>query len=645
MTTASGDFSTAIGNATSAEDYGTFSIGLYNTADATPNPTIFDLANKAFVIGNGVDASNKSDALTVLFDGTTTIAGSVTATSFIGDGSGLTNMPLTFNSLSPSCIESQTNTASGTYSIAMGQLTTASEDSSTAMGILTNASGTNSTAMGNRTEASGVSSTAMGRSTIASGTNSTAMGWLTVASGTNSAALGQSTTASDIASTAMGVSSVASGYASTAMGGGTEASGSASTSMGSGTEAIGINSTAKGSGTEASGSNSTAMGGVTIASGNYSTAMGVGTAASGGNSTTMGSGTEASGTNSTAMGESTIASGYSSTAMGHFTTAEDFGTFSMGHYNTADTTPNPNIINLANRAFVIGNGVLGQIRCNDRFNDGTTTIAGPVTASSFIGDGSGLTNVSGLLNFNTTSTTGIEAPTNEASGDYSTAMGNNTTASGNYATTMGKYTIASGTESTAMGVGTNASGDASTVMGVGTTAADLGTFAIGHFNTIDSTPDPNDFNLANRAFVIGNGEDESILSDAMIVLFDGTTTIAGDLTVNSDARLKSNIISLGSTLTKLLALDGKSYTFKSDESKQKIGLLAQDVQKVFPELVREATDTQGTLSVNYQGLIPVLINAIKEQDDKIREQDEKLERLEALMVKLLNENRTNQIIK
>ena len=106
--------------------------------------------------------------------------------------------------------------------------------------------------------------------------------------------------------------------------------------------------------------------------------------------------------------------------------------------------------------------------------------------------------------------------------------------------------------------------------------------------------------------------------DAMTVLFDGTTTIAGDLTINSDARLKSNIISLGDTLYKLLSLDGKSYTLKADESKQKIGLLAQDVQEVFPELVKEASNEQGTLSVNYQGLIPVLIIAIKEQQTEIQ---------------------------
>ena len=48
------------------------------------------------------------------------------------------------------------------------------------------------------------------------------------------------------------------------------------------------------------------------------------------------------------------------------------------------------------------------------------------------------------------------------------------------------------------------------------------------------------------------------------------------------------------------------------EQKVKIGLLAQEVQKVFPELVNE--DKNGMLSLNYQGLIPILIKALKEQN-------------------------------
>lgn len=255
--------------------------------------------------------------------------------------------------------------------------------------------------------------------------------------------------------------------------------------------------------------------------------------------------------------------------------------------------------------------------------------------------------ISAQWSFNTTSGSGIESSSNTASGFSSIAMGEYTTASGGISTAMGnttgasgfcsiamgEITMADGNWSTAMGFGTSAVsnfstamgkytsafGENSTSMGHVTTASDFATLAIGQYNTNDTTPNPITFSLANRAFIIGNGADSTTMSDAMTVLFDGTTTIAGDLNINSDARLKSNIISLGGTLAKLLALDGKSYTFKADESKQKIGLLAQDVQEVFPELVTEAQDEQGTLSVNYQGLIPVLINAIKEQQKEIEE--------------------------
>jgi hypothetical protein len=43
------------------------------------------------------------------------------------------------------------------------------------------------------------------------------------------------------------------------------------------------------------------------------------------------------------------------------------------------------------------------------------------------------------------------------------------------------------------------------------------------------------------------------------------------------------------------------------------------VQAVFPELVKTANNSEGTLSINYQGMIPVLLNAIKEQQAQIKE--------------------------
>ena len=195
-----------------------------------------------------------------------------------------------------------------------------------------------------------------------------------------------------------------------------------------------------------------------------------------------------------------------------------------------------------------------------------------------------------------------------------------TTASGIFSTAMGYVTTASGTASTAMGYETTASGIASTAMGSSTTASDYGSLVIGQYNSSGSsvTNSATAFNTANTAFVIGNGASSGSLSDAFKVMFNGDATLSNDLTVSgdvvvsSDARLKSNIVSLGSTLSRLLLIDGKSYEMKG---KQKIGVLAQDIKEVFPELVSE--DANEMLAVNYQGLVPVLINALKEQQSEI----------------------------
>ena len=213
-----------------------------------------------------------------------------------------------------------------------------------------------------------------------------------------------------------------------------------------------------------------------------------------------------------------------------------------------------------------------------------------------------------------------------ASGWASTAMGAYSTASGLSSTAMGGNTIASGAHSTAMGRLTTASGSRSTAMGDNTTASDYASLVIGQYNSSGSsvTNSATSFSPSNTAFVIGNGTDSSNKSDAFKVMFNGDTTVGGDITISSDARLKSNIVSLGSTLSKLLLIDGKSY---EKDGKQRIGVLAQEIQEVFPELVTE--DGNEILAVNYQGLVPVLIIALKEQDEKIN-------RLEKLVEKLID---------
>ncbi|AFY00762.1 tail fiber domain-containing protein [Bdellovibrio bacteriovorus] len=93
--------------------------------------------------------------------------------------------------------------------------------------------------------------------------------------------------------------------------------------------------------------------------------------------------------------------------------------------------------------------------------------------------------------------------------------------------------------------------------------------------------------------------------------YNGNMWIAGNLTEASDARLKTDIQILPDSLQKVLGLNGYSYYWKNPENKEKqIGLIAQEVEKVFPEVVR--TDKDGTKSVAYQKLVAPIINSIKE---------------------------------
>lgn len=114
---------------------------------------------------------------------------------------------------------------------------------------------------------------------------------------------------------------------------------------------------------------------------------------------------------------------------------------------------------------------------------------------------------------------------------------------------------------------------------------------------------------------------------------NGNATFAGSVTANgtlltSDRRLKTDIQPLENSLKKVLQLRGVSYVMKEDENKnRKIGVIAQEVEQEFPELV--ATDPQGMKSVAYANLTAVLIEAVKglkAENDALRSRVEKLEK-------------------
>lgn len=93
----------------------------------------------------------------------------------------------------------------------------------------------------------------------------------------------------------------------------------------------------------------------------------------------------------------------------------------------------------------------------------------------------------------------------------------------------------------------------------------------------------------------------------------------------SDADLKSDITKIDNPLERILSLRGVSFTWNTEafpdlhlEAGRDFGLVAQELASIFPELVTPDTETN-LLRVDYEGLIPILIEAIREQQQQIDE--------------------------
>lgn len=105
--------------------------------------------------------------------------------------------------------------------------------------------------------------------------------------------------------------------------------------------------------------------------------------------------------------------------------------------------------------------------------------------------------------------------------------------------------------------------------------------------------------------------DGNIKSNAFL----GGTFRGEEFLYTSDEKLKERVKDLDNSLQKVLALRGVSFYFKNQPDVKKIGLIAQEVEKVVPEVV--ATNQEGIKSVEYGNLIALLIEAIKEQQKEI----------------------------
>ena len=643
---ASGHYSTAMGYDTTVSDYASTVIGQYNSSGSSAtSSSSFSTSAPAFVIGNGTSSGSLSDAFKVMFSGDTYVSGSL----YIG-GTEITSTA------------SELNLLDGVTTIGDGILASVTESSNTGVRLSTsNASyhgeigdaavdlskqGASSTTRG----ATGYGSLASGYNTTASESYSTALGSYTVASGYGSTALGRYTTASGYYATTMGYSTTASDWGSLVIGrynsSGSSATSASSFSTSNPAFVIGNGTSSESSDAfkvmfngDAYISPSLYLGGTAVTSTaaeiNYvdGVTSNVQTQLDSKQATITGAAT------TIASSDLTASRALTSNSSGKVEVSAVTST-ELGYLDGVSSNIQTQLNAISSSADINGGAIDGAaIGANSPSTAVFTTVNS--TGATTLASGGGVVNIASTGEMTTVKgTLNVDEAvtldnTLDVTGDTSVSTfdstGATTLASGGGVVNLassGVMTTVKGTLNVDEAVTLDTTLDVSGALSIGGTTV---TSTAAELNYVDGVTSNVQTQLDSKLSSSGNittggniiipdsgnigstsDTDAITIANSGNVTFGQDVTVNGDVVISSDERLKSNIVSLGSTLSKLLLIDGKSYEMKG---KQKIGVLAQEIQEVFPELVSE--DDNEMLAVNYQGLLPVLINALKEQDEKI----------------------------
>jgi len=110
--------------------------------------------------------------------------------------------------------------------------------------------------------------------------------------------------------------------------------------------------------------------------------------------------------------------------------------------------------------------------------------------------------------------------------------------------------------------------------------------------------------------------------------------IANSIAGSSDARFKTNITPIANPLQKVLALRGVHFNWNTSafpqrmfSDKRTLGFIAQEVEKVLPEIVQTENTTEGYKSVQYDKVVALLVEAMKEQQKQINQLKRELKKL------------------
>jgi hypothetical protein len=161
---------------------------------------------------------------------------------------------------------------------------------------------------------------------------------------------------------------------------------------------------------------------------------------------------------------------------------------------------------------------------------------------------------------------------------------------------------------------TGPTGPAGPLSGIGTTAGNTTHYPI----IVSGTGDQDAYITTTSNYFSFIPESGTLSVNQLSVT--GVTT-ATDFNSTSDINLKTNIKLIDDPLAKVMQINGVSFDWKH-MNQSSAGVIAQDVEKVLPEIVRDAEDGHKTL--NYNGLVGLLIEAVKELQQKINTLEERL---------------------
>jgi trimeric autotransporter adhesin len=305
-------------------------------------------------------------------------------------------------------------------------------------------------------------------------------------------------------------------------------------------------------------------------------------------------------------------------------------------------------INGSDNVFV-GQGTGGQ-NISGRYNTFLGSFSGPFNTSgvenTMIGNAAGNLNTSGFRN----TFVGRLAGSSNETGQYNTILGAYAGVGSNdlvYATAVGanadvncSHCLVLGNDDINVGIGTS---EPSTTLDVNgksilqdenrvVTLRSSGSNAFLAFENLGGQAGANIGYFNDNSSAYYYADMPGGLFGEMIIQNNGDIYQNGML-IHSDRRLKSNIQPIGNAIATIQELRGVSYELKSSvtsgnktTSENMLGLIAQEVEAILPQLVGERPD--GYKAVNYIGIVPLLIEGIKVQQKELTTQKEQISNLQ-----------------